>query len=187
MKGTIHYCIEEAIIKKYGEEKWHEILNACGYSNDFTFVTKIRDDIDELKSFMLFTKCAKTLKIKLSDVFDLFGEYWSCDYAPELYGAFYAGISSTKNAIDKLDWVHHMVTKNIPNAQPPRFDYNWINEHEVILSYKSNRGLMDLLISLIKGLNKYFNDACRITKLTDHELKLEFYPDIVQTEVVNHW
>jgi len=185
MKGTIQYCLEEAIIKNFGEKKWEQCLKLSGYPTGFSFMTMIREDIDEEKSINIFVKSAETLGISLTELFDLFGIYWCVEYAPKIYGAFFAGIKSTKSAISKLDQVHVMVTKNIPNSSPPRFNYHWINDDELELTYISKRGLIDLFISLVKGLNKAFDDTCKITKLSQEKMIIDFGDGITQTEFVD--
>jgi hypothetical protein len=174
MKGTIHYALEEMIKSKYSEEAWQKCALAMGYEDDFSFALQIQADIDEAESLQLFVKSAETLSVPLSEVFDNFGEYWCCEYAPQLYKVFYIGLESTKQALTKLDWIHEAVTKRIENSRPPRFKYSWINEEELILNYQSSRPLIDLLISLIKGLDKYFGNQTNIEKLSSSELKLRF-------------
>jgi len=185
MKGTIHYCLEETIVERFGLDMWHKCAKESGFGRDFTFVKMIRDDIDEQQSSNLFVKSAEVLGISLKELFDFFGEHFCCTYAPSLYGAFYAGISTTKKALTKIDWVHDRVTRNIPNAAPPKFDHNWHDENTLELTYKSTRGLIDLLISLIGGLNKYFNDACRVTKLSQTVILVEFIEGEGHTEVID--
>ncbi|MDH5609900.1 MAG: heme NO-binding domain-containing protein [Cyclobacteriaceae bacterium] len=185
MKGTIHYCLEGTIIKNHGEKAWQNCMKAAGLPSDYTYITKIRDDIDEKESINLFVTCSKSLNIPLTELFDQFGAYWCCHYAPEIYAAFFVGIKSTKNAITKLDWVHDRVTRHIPNSNPPRFIYNWLNDDKLQLTYQSERGLIDLFISLIKGLNTCFKDTCRITKNSPTQLILEFGDDITQTELID--
>lgn len=185
MKGTIHYCLEDSIINKFGQKKWEQCLAVSGYPADFSFMTKIREDIDEEKSISLFVNSAKVLDVALSELFDVFGEHWCCIYAPRIYAAFFAGIKSTKSAITKLDKVHDMVTKNIPNSSPPKFAYNWITENKVELTYISKRGMIDLFISLTKGLNKAFKDTCRIHKISNEKVIIEFGEHIKQTEFID--
>ncbi len=185
MKGTIHYCLEESIINKFGQSQWEKCIKSSGYPDDFSFMTMIRDDLDEEKSIDIFVKSSKVLDISLKELFDVFGEHWCCNYAPRIYGAFFAGIKSTRSAITKLGKVHEMVTKNIPNAAPPQFNYNWINEDNLELTYISKRGLIDLFVSLVKGLNKAFNDTCRITKLSEDKVIIDFDKNIKQTEYID--
>lgn len=174
MKGTIHYCLEETIIKEYGEEGWGTIMKSLGYPEDFSYGTKIRDDIDEVQSIELFVLAANTLKVPLTKIFDLFGIHWCVDYSPRVYGVFYRGMTSTKDAITKLDHVHEVVTGHIKGAYPPRFKYDWVNDNVLNLEYQSDRNLIDLFISLIKGLDVKFDDNTLIEKKDEQHLQLTF-------------
>lgn len=174
MKGTIHYCLEESIIKVYGEEAWGKVMKALGYPEDYSYGTLIRDDIDEVQSVELFVLTANVLQVPLSRIFDVFGEHWCVEYSPRIYGVFYRGMKSTKDAITKLDHVHAVVTNHIPGAYPPRFFYNWVSDDELELEYVSDRNLIDLFISLIKGLDVKFKCQTDITKVDEHHLVLRF-------------
>ncbi len=174
MKGTIHYALEEMIKSKYSEESWQKCAVAMGYAQNFSFVLEIQSDIDEEESLQLFAKSAEVLEVPLAEVFDNFGEYWCCEYIPQLYKVFYIGLESTKQALTKLDWIHEAVTKRMENAHPPRFSYSWLSDNELLMGYNSSRPLIDLLISLIKGLDKNFGNHTIIEKLSDSELKLIF-------------
>jgi hypothetical protein len=174
MKGTIHYCLEESIIKTYGEEAWGKIMTSLGHPEDYSYGIRIRDDIDEVQSIELFVLAANILNEPLGTIFDVFGEHWCVDYSPRVYGVFYRGMSSTKDAITKLDHVHEVVTGHIKGAYPPRFEYNWKNDDILEVKYISDRNLIDLFISLIKGLDKKFNNVTQIDKLDEHNLRLTF-------------
>ena len=62
----------------------------------------------------------------------------------------------------------------MPNAKPPRFDYQWINENVLIMIYQSERGLIDFMVGLAKGVGNYFGESLKITKLSDTEIKIVF-------------
>lgn len=174
MKGTIHFCLEETIKHFHGEKGWQAVALANGYDPEFSYGTRIRDDIDEVQSIELFVISANTLGITLSEMFDQFGEYWCCEYTPKLYGVFYRGMKGTRDAVTKLDHLHETVTNHIPNSYPPRFDYNWLDEDTLEVTYKSDRNLVDLFISLVKGLDKKFGDETMITKLSNSRVLLKF-------------
>lgn len=174
MKGTIHYCLEESIIKVYGEEAWGKVMTAFGNEADFSFGTQIREDIDEVQSIELFVLTSTVLKVPITEIFDVFGEHWCVDYSPRVYGVFYRGMKSTKDAITKLDHVHEVVTGHIKGAYPPRFIYEWESDNVLHITYKSDRNLIDLFISLIKGLDIKFSDTTNIEKLDEQRLRLTF-------------
>lgn len=183
MKGTIHFCLEELVLKKYGDEVWAKCLNLMGYDEDHSFDLAIRDDIDENESIQLFLKAAEAANVSVPQIFDDFGEHWCCDYAPKVYGAFFQGSDNTKEALLNLDWVHSVVTRKIENAHPPRFQYNQPSDNVLEIQYNSDRNLIDLFISLIKGLNKKYGDHSKIEKLSDKKIRLTF--GVEETEVVD--
>lgn len=174
MKGTIHYCLEDAIVKYFGQDSWGKLMLSLGMEESFSYGTHIRDDIDEVQSIELFVLAANHLGLELSEVFDMFGEHWCVEYSSKLYGVFYRGMNSTKDAITNLDHVHVKVTEHIKGSYPPRFDYEWINEDTLQVKYKSDRNLIDLFISLIKGLDIKFNNHTVIDKLDNNLLHLTF-------------
>uniref|UniRef100_UPI0040491D6B heme NO-binding domain-containing protein n=1 Tax=Fulvivirga sp. TaxID=1931237 RepID=UPI0040491D6B len=184
MKGTIHFCLEEVMIERYGQSVWVKCLQLMGYPEDHSFDVAIRDDIDEKESIQLFVNSASAANVPLSQIFDDFGEHWCCTYAPGLYPVFFQEVSNTKNALLKLDWLHEVVTRKIPNAHPPRFLYTHLDENTVEVEYFSDRGLIDLFISLIKGLNKKFGDHSQIEKLSSRKIKILF--NTSETIVIDH-
>ncbi|MGY6561034.1 MAG: heme NO-binding domain-containing protein [Luteibaculaceae bacterium] len=162
MKGTIHKCVEKLVIEKFGIDKWEECLESVGLDEDHVFM--MNDDVDEAKTMELLTKAPAILGISLPQLFDAFGEYWSCVYAPKVYPAYYEGVNNSKEFLLKLDRIHVEITQNVPNARPPRFTYSWSNENTLLMEYTSGRGLVDLFISLAHGMGKYFNETLGITK-----------------------
>lgn len=184
MKGTIHYCLEEIMLKKYGQDTWEKCIQLMGYEKGHTFDLAIRDDIDEKESINLFLKSAEAANVSIAQIFDDFGEHWSVVYAPTLYGAFFEGSNNTKEALLNLDWVHSVVTKRIKNARPPRFHYDELNENVLEIEYKSDRHLIDLFISLIKGLHMKYNDHSVIEKLSESKIRLTFNAE--ETQVIDH-
>lgn len=175
MKGTILFCLEETIQKKYGQEAWQQILEEEKYPPDFSFAKLINQDVDEQKSISIFVASSQVCGVSLQQIFDDFGEYWCLHYAPRVYKVLYSGKKSTKDFITQIDFIHDIVTKRIPNAHPPRFIYKWEADNVLLLTYQSQRGLIDLLISLIKGLDKYFNNQTDIERIDNQHLRLTFH------------
>lgn len=174
MKGTIHYCLEESIVTYFGQEAWGKLMISLGKESSFSYGLHIRDDIDEVQSIELFVLAANSLGIGLGEIFDMFGEHWCVEYSTKLYGVFYRGMKSTKDAITQLDHVHAKVTEHIAGAYPPRFEYKWINDDTLQVKYMSDRNLIDLFISLIKGLDMKFDDYTNIEKKEGNILLLTF-------------
>ncbi len=66
------------------------------------------------------------------------------------------------------------LTNSIPNAQPPRFDYEWLDEDTLKVTYKSKRNLIGLYAGLARGVGLYFNDPLTVTPLSDSQVSIRF-------------
>jgi len=172
MRGTIHICLQEAIIQKYGEEKWDTALLESGFPRQHKFYSV--DDIDEKQTIQLFVKLTQVLGITLKELFDVFGEHWACVYAPREYQIFYLGSKNTKDFLEKIDNIHQVVTNSFKNAYPPRFSVTWLNDKTLEVNYTSSRNLLELALSITKGLAKYFDENIRIEKLSEKQAKIYF-------------
>lgn len=73
-----------------------------------------------------------------------------------------------------MDYVHQIITKNIPNAHPPRFEYEWENSNTLIMKYKSNRNLIDILVDLVKGVGKYYQENLTVSKMGTDKVHIIF-------------
>jgi hypothetical protein len=171
MKGTIHKSIEKLVTEKFGEEKWYECLASVGLDEDHVFM--LNEDVDEKLTMDLLTKMPAVLGISFQQVCDAFGEYWVNAYVPKIYFGYIEGYKNAKDFLLAMDEIHDTVTKEIPNAHPPRFDYV-DNGDTIIVTYKSSRGLIDLYISLVKGVGIYFKQMLDVKKLSDTEVEIKF-------------
>ncbi len=171
MKGVIPDCLAKLVKDKFGNDKWEKSLEIAGLPVKTTFlVTQDVPDADVLK---VVDAVCKVLNITLQQAADAFGDYWVNEYAPKIYKAYYTG-KSAKEFILNMDKVHSNVTKNIPNAQPPRFDYSWTDDKTLIMTYKSKRGLIEFLIGLIKGVGKYYKEDLAVTKISNDKVRIVF-------------
>lgn len=89
----------------------------------FTFASQFLEDLDEEKSVALFVLSAESLGVPLSQLFDEFGSFWCCSYAPKMYPQFFAEAKSTKDLLTNLDHIHQIVTNKKPGVTSPRFTY----------------------------------------------------------------
>jgi len=73
-----------------------------------------------------------------------------------------------------MDSVHAAVTKSVPNSHPPRFEYEWKNEKTLIMKYKSQRGLIDFVVGLAKGVGKLYGENLKVTKIGNDKVEIVF-------------
>ncbi len=171
MKGSIPACLKEMVINKFGEEAWEKSLENAGLSGYVIFVPM--EDVPDEDVLKLVNSVCKVLNIPLTQLADAFGDYWVNKYGKEVYSMYYKG-NSAKEFLLNMDDVHQMVTRRIPNAHPPRFDYEWKDDNTLIMTYKSKRKLIDFVVGLVKGVGKYYQENLRVTKLGEDRVQVEF-------------
>ena len=118
------------------------------------------------------TAC-ESLGLTIVELADVYGDYWINVFAPKVYSPYY-NVDSAREFLLNVDFIHTSITKRIPNAQPPRFNYEWLSHDTLIMTYHSKRGLIDFMVGLIKGVGKYFNEDLKVTKLSNTKVKIVF-------------
>ena len=172
MKGAIVQCLGDLAKTNFGNDKWEQSLETAGL-NKASFFMPVQN-IDDEKVMKIITSLCKVANITLAQAADAFGNYWVNVYAPKLYGSYYKGANNSRELLLKMDEIHANVTKNIPNALPPRFEYEWKDNRTMIMKYKSNRGLIDILLGLVKGVGRYYKEDLKVTKISSDKLEIIF-------------
>lgn len=172
MKGSILKCAKNLILENYGKPVWDNAMKHAGLDPDM--LVRSTADIDDNEILKLFDSVCKELKISHKQLSEAFGEYWVTKFAFNIYGAYYLGVKTSKDFFLKLDDIHYRVTKNIENAKPPRFEYQWKGDKSLIINYISKRNLIDLFIGLAKGVGKHFNENIMVEKLSETQAKITF-------------
>lgn len=172
MKGAIAQCLEDMVKNKFGKDIWEKSLENAGMSKS-TFFMPVQN-IDDEKVMKLINSVCNNLKISQAQAADAFGDYWVNVYAPKLYNSYFKNAKSAKEFILNMDGVHDSVTRNIKDATPPRFEYEWKDNKTLLMKYKSQRGLIVFLVGLLKGVGKHYNENIRITQLGTNKVQILF-------------
>ena len=172
MKGVIVHCLAKLVTEKYGLEKWQNILKLSNLNEKFTIL--VIEDIDDAKTMELITNTTKVLNITVSQATDAFGEYWMTSYAPNMYKSYFKKFTTARDFIKGMDEIHEMTTQSIPNAHPPRFEIQDIDDKTILVTYKSSRNLIDFYIGLAKGVGSYFKTSVKAKKLSEQQVELVF-------------
>src|SRR5262249_2371517 len=135
MKGSVLDCIEMLVSEKFGRPQWEEILSMAGQTRKGGFLPS--EDIDDPTVFAVLEALCAKLGLTTEQALDAFGEYWMNIYAPRYYKAYFYGARSAREFLLRMDQVHERLTKNIPNARPPRFQYRWLDNRTLIMEYSS--------------------------------------------------
>lgn len=172
MKGVIVKCLADMVTEKFGKEKWEEALQRAGLKKGTVFLAT--ENVDDAAVLRIVNAVCDVLGITLQQAADAFGEYWVCNFAPKIYSVYYKGVNSAKEFLLKMDKVHEVSTQNIPDARPPRFGYEWKDDRTLIMTYKSKRGLIDIMVGLVKGVGKYYKENLKVTKLGPDKVEIIF-------------
>ncbi|MDR2419514.1 MAG: heme NO-binding domain-containing protein [Treponema sp.] len=174
IKGTVVLSWVEQIKEKYGEQQWKEVLKLSGLPETLQFMHN--SDIPDEQAIKILSSIGTVLKLGRQETADLIGEYWISIYAPKIYKAYYRQYKTAKDFVLGLDAIHEQVMRNIPNAHPPRFDIETVNDHTLIVHYKSHRKKMfsPYFFGAIKGISAYFHSPIGIRKISDDTVELQF-------------
>ena len=169
MKGVIIKAIEKLVIKISDIETWEKILVEAGFDKNTVFL--MNNDISDDKILNIISVISEILNIEPDKVFDAFGDFWINDFTSDIYSPFYEGINDAKTFLKQLDSIHVEITNMIPNAKPPRFTYEEPDEKTLIVTYVSERSVVNLFVSISKGLIKRYNETVEIIKISETKIK----------------
>ena len=176
MKGSIPTCLKRMTIAHFSQALWEETLENIGISKYTAF--PVLANIDDLTVIKIVEELSYILEISPEQLADKFGDYWVNIYSQEAYSRYYLKYQRAMDFLLGMDELHKQVTQQINNAQPPRFGYQLEADNIMIMEYKSQRNLIDLMIGLIKGVGKYYHEKLAITKLTANEVRIVFPPRV---------
>lgn len=172
MKGTIVKCLQELVVSRFGKENWIEICELAGFErhDEIPILLNVEDAV----ALELFTNTCSVLNLSFEDAADAFGDYWCNDYAPRIYASIYRRFKNAREFILGMDQVHLVLTRTVQNANPPRFDYEAVGDDTLLVTYKSQRNLVDVFVGLARGLGRYFGEDLRVTKLGQAKVEIVF-------------
>jgi len=172
MKGVILNCLAEMVQKRFSEERWQDILEQAGLDRKSVFFTT--QDVDDGSTLRILECTCRLLNMSLAQAADAFGDYWVNVFAPRIYWAYYQGTNSARDFLLRMDAVHEATTRSMPGAHPPRFRCEWKDDRTLIMKYESQRGLIDLMVGLIKGIGKHYKEDLQVRKMGPDRVEVVF-------------
>ncbi|MCK4548089.1 MAG: heme NO-binding domain-containing protein [Candidatus Eisenbacteria sp.] len=163
MKGVVNKGIEQLVIGKFGPEAWQEVKRRAGCEEPF-FATS-EDYPDEI-TLALVKAVSEVSGLSEETVQIEFGKFWVSNTGKDSYPTFYslAG-SSAREFLLNMDRVHEQATRNIPGAQPPRFEYEELPDGKLLMHYHSKRGLCTVFRGLIMGVGCLFGQELQVRSI----------------------
>jgi hypothetical protein len=172
MQGVIFSALKELVIKEYSEKTWQMIVEHCGekYPFEFDEHSFVKDEI-----FLCFMMQFASITAQLPEqIYDKFADYWINSYTPRRFKLFYDFSYSPMDFILKLDCIHEIITNRLFLSFPPRFEYEKLSDKELIVTYQSQRNLINLAASMFKAIGKFYQEPIDVIKLDENRLKLNF-------------
>ena len=178
MKGIVFTLLSEMVEERFGIEAWDELIDKTQPKSDGVYVSTDVYPDEELLGYV--TAMSTKFGIPANDLVFAFGEYLLGRFA-EMHGEFFDGHDAKSFLKSVHDVIHVEVRKLHPDVILPHFDYEDARESELVMLYRSPRGLCALAEGLIAGTAKHFgvtidctHSAC-MHKGSDHcRLELAF-------------
>ncbi len=161
MKGTVVNIWLNTLEKLYGKDKRNRVLVESGW-NPNRLITPI-EEVDDKQIFSLIEAFAKSEGVEPSIIWRKLGQN-NVESFHKWFPSYFEK-SSAKSFMMLMDKVHAQLTKMIPGAKPPRLIPEELDDKNVIITYKSKRGLIDYLLGLIEGVAKHFGESIEFNVL----------------------
>ncbi len=172
MKGIIVQCLKETVISKFSIEIWEKSLIDAGLTAGTIFSPASNIDDESFKN--IIRNLCKQLNTNCVQLTEEFGDYWVNTFSQKMYSHLYLKHKHAKDFLLDMDSVHVTMTSNIEDAHPPRFEFEWKDEYTLVMHYKSHRGLINILIGLIKGVGNYYNEEITVEKRDTAAVEITF-------------
>lgn len=155
MKGIVFNLFEDAIIDEHGDEAWEAILDAAGADGVYTALGNYPD----AEMLALVGAACEVLGAPADRVLRGFGRVALPALAAR-YPEFLAAHASARGFLLTLDHtVHREVVKLYPDARPPRFTFEEVDDRTLIMRYASERRLCSLAEGMIDGAAAHFGET----------------------------
>ncbi len=162
MYGLINKAVEDLVRTRFNDEIWQKIKKAANVKDE-DFISM--NDYPDETTFRLVDAAAEILDLSTEELLEAFGEHWVLYTGKEGYGEMLAMAGATlPEFLQNLDMLHTKVALIMPYLRPPKFKCTDINDNFLTLHYYSERkDLGPMVIGLVKGLAKRFNNRVSIS------------------------
>jgi len=163
MKGIINKGIQEMVEAKFGKEAWEKVKSLAGCREPFFAISQ--DYPDEL-TLNLIKAASQVSGLSEETVQVEYGKFIVPNTLKNYYPIYFklAG-SSPREFLLNMDRIHQQVTRSIPQARPPKFEYEETPDGKLLMHYKSSRGLCAVLKGLTLGVGLYFNQELQVREM----------------------
>lgn len=159
MQGIVFTTLAEMIEEKFDIPTLQSILDKANLEDDAFVSTSIYPD----SSLVRIVEAASEVSgITVPDLIKVYGEYLFGHFV-KLHEAMILESDNLKDFLLRIDSVIHVeVSKLYPGSSLPIFDYEDIDENNLVMIYQSPRKMCYLAEGLVIGAAQYFNTPYKL-------------------------
>jgi heme-NO-binding protein len=158
MKGVVFDLLEQAVVAKYGEDTWDDLLGRAGLGGAYTSLGNYPDE----HLGRLVEQASIALGVPDQDVIRWFGRE-ALPLLAASYPEFFSPHTTTRSFLFTLnDIIHPEVRKVYPGADVPWFDISESANGEIAMGYDSQRQLCAFAEGLIQGAAAHYGEPVAI-------------------------
>lgn len=160
MKGIVFNILEEMVLERAGMEAWNSVLSRARDAGG-VYTSAVSYPDDELLA--LVDAVSEYLAMPVQDVVQAFGEFMFAALARR-YPLFIERCPDLFSFLGSIDSVIHVeVNKLYSNPSLPKIDCEYLDEHRLVLHYRSERKMCMLAEGLILGAARHYAVPVRMT------------------------
>uniref|UniRef100_T1ITQ9 guanylate cyclase n=1 Tax=Strigamia maritima TaxID=126957 RepID=T1ITQ9_STRMM len=187
MYGFVHCCLEDLVLKLFGDEKWHEILEFCKFTDENAsfIIHRVYKDEETLK---LVGACCKVLGIDLNACLEAFGTHFLHYCQGSGYDRLLRVLGGNlEDFLTNLDYLHEHLASIYPGIHTPSFRCTRGTDGSLLLHYYSDRkGLQSIVVGLVKTIAlEFFNSIVTIGDIEEDENDTHIILKIIETKHKN--
>jgi hypothetical protein len=158
MKGVVFNLLEQAVVRKYGEQVWDDLLDATQLSGVYTSLGSYADEEIE----KLVGAASDALQVPPGEVLRWFGR----EAMPLLAGHYPNFFSPHKDArsfvMSVNSIIHPEVRKLYAGAGCPHFKFDEAPDGALLMGYNSPRKLCALAHGFIEGAGDHYGQTMAV-------------------------
>ncbi len=158
MKGIIFNLVEDVVSEAYGEQVWDQLLAEARLDGGYTSMGDYPDE----QLHALVGAASTALDVPADQVLRQLGHGAAVGLS-EQYPHFFTPHQRSLDFVVTLnDVIHAEVRKIHRAADPPEFLFSEVGDEELVIEYRSRRGLCALADGMLGGAASYFGERATV-------------------------
>lgn len=158
MKGIIFNLVEQVVCDAHGERVWDQLLTGAGLEGGYTSMGNYPDE----ELYALVGGASTALDLPTDEVLRTLGHGAAVGLSRQ-YSQFFTPHERCIDSVVTLnDVIHPEVRKIHRDAEPPEFVFTHVGDDELLVEYRSRRGLCALADGMLGGAAAYYGERADV-------------------------